>query len=76
MKLAWRWSQHSGGFSNIGSGASPNSISEVASAPPRTYPSLNITSPNVWVGVQHCRVIEGDLVRIPLAYTSGPAVRA
>ncbi len=36
MKLAWRCSQHFGGFSNIGSGASPNAMSGVAAAPPST----------------------------------------
>ena len=36
MKLACRCSQHFGGFSNIGSGASPNAMSGVAAAPPST----------------------------------------
>ena len=51
MKLAWRCSQHFGGSSNIGSGASPNAMSGVAAAPPRTYPSVNMILPNVSAAV-------------------------
>jgi hypothetical protein len=45
MKLAWRCSQHFGGLSNIGFGASANAMSAVADAPPRTQPGVNMTLP-------------------------------
>src|SRR4029450_1950704 len=45
MNVACRCSQQPGGLSNIGSGASPNAIEGVWSAPPSTYPGGDITSP-------------------------------
>ena len=46
MKLACRCNQQPGGSWNIGSGAAPNAIDGVSAAPPRTLPSVNMTSPN------------------------------
>ena len=59
MKVACRWSQQPGGLSNIGSGASPNAIDGVWSAPPSTYPAWNITSPKSCTAVLTAGSVNG-----------------